>query len=185
MANWARAKMEHKKLMNMLTQCPMHVIFCLRAREKTKPMKDAQGKTIMVDLGMQAIQEKNFMYEMTVSMMLTDAEPGRPKITKCPKPLLELFTGKQALITKAVGEKLSAWAKGGAPVDMEFRKLKLDCSTAAMEGGAALKSFWETLSNEDKKSLKTYMTEFKATAEDVDRVEEPETELPNLFKKEG
>ena len=68
---WDLAKREHKKFMNKLLQSDMHVICCVRAREKTVPQKKG-GKTEFVDLGLQPIQEKNFMFEATASLMMFD-----------------------------------------------------------------------------------------------------------------
>ena len=174
--NWAMAKMQHKRLMNMLTQAPMHIVFCLRAQEKTKPMRDPQtGKMKFVEFGMQPIQEKNFMYEMTLSMMLEHTEPGKPIITKCPKPLLNLFTGDQAIITKEVGEKLKAWADGGVAVDIRLRNLKRDCREWALQGRKALDKFFLNLNVDDKKLLKEFsenefQEEVNSLAEDCDKV---------------
>lgn len=189
--NWAKAKLEHKRLMNSLTQCPMHVIFCLRAREKTKPTKGDDGKIEMVEMGMQPIQEKNFMYEMTLSMMLHESAPGKPIITKCPKPLMHLFTGDQALITKAVGEKLKAWADGGESVDMRLRNLKRDCRDAAMMGNAQLDRHFKFMDKSDKELLTKltnaeFQAEVRALAAEADSAaaqEEPE-QPTKLFDNE-
>jgi hypothetical protein len=175
MPNWAKAKMEHKKLMNSLTQCPMHIVFCLRAREKTKPVKGSDGKVEMVQMGMQPIQEKNFMYEMTLSMLLEDSAPGKPIITKCPKPLLHLFTGEQAIITKDIGEKLKAWADGGASVDMVLRNLKRECREAAMFGSERLDKFFKDMDKSDKALLAKltdaeFQTEVRSLATEADAV---------------
>lgn len=182
MPNWAMAKMHHKKLMNLLTQCPMHIIFCLRAREKSKPVKNPDtGKTEIVEFGMQPIQEKNFMYEMTLSMMLKDDAPGKPILTKCPKPLLHLFTGDQAIITKDVGKKLCAWSEGGEAVDMKLRNLKRECREAAMSGSISLDNFFKGLGQEDKQLIakftnKEFQTEVRSLAEDADNLNQDEGE---------
>jgi len=189
MPNWAKAKMEHKRLINMLTQCPMHIIFCLRAREKTRPMKNDKGKVEMVEMGMQPIQEKNFMYEMTFSMLLEDQAPGKPIITKCPKPLVHLFTGEQAIITKDVGQKLKAWAEGGVSVDMKLRNLKRECRGAAMNGSTALDGFFKRLSKDDKGIVakltdKEFQNEVRSLAQEADRIEADNEEQPTKLFEE-
>jgi len=178
--NWAMAKGQHKLFMNMLTQCPMHIIFCLRAQEKTKPEsyideRTGKKKTRFVELGTQPIQEKNFMYEMTLSMMLEHTAPGKPIITKCPKPLLNLFTGDQTIITKEVGEKLKAWADGGVAVDIRLRNLKRDCREWALQGRGKLDEFFKNLNVDDKKLLTEFSEdefkeEVKLLAQDCDKV---------------
>lgn len=180
MPNWAMAKMQHKRFMNMLTQCPMHIVFCLRAQEKTKPESyieegTRKKKIRFIEFGLQPIQEKNFMYEMTLSMMLEHTAPGKPIITKCPKPLLNLFTGDQAIITKEVGEKLKAWADGGVAVDIILRNLKRDCREWALQGRKGLDEFFLKLNVGDKKLLKEFsekefQEEVNSLAEDCDKV---------------
>lgn len=190
MPNWALAKMEHKKMMNVLTQCPMHIIFCLRAREKTKPMKNDQGKIEMVECGLSPIQEKNFMYEMTLSMMLDSEMPGKPKITKCPKPLLSLFVGEQALITKEIGEKLKNWSDGGESIDAQLRNLKREFRDAASLGSSFLQSLHSRIKEENGDLLKKVWTtdfaeEVKNLAKDSDSLnsDHEEEEPKKLFKE--
>lgn len=192
MPNWAMAKMEHKKLMNMLTQCPMHVIFCLRAREKSKPVKNPEtGKTEILECGMQPIQEKNFMYEMTLSMLLDADAPGKPIITKCPKPLRHLFTGDEAIITEDIGVKLREWSEGGNAVDMKLRNLMRECREAAMQGSIKMEDFFRSITNGDKGLLRKLTTqefqeEVRSLATEADNImagdetnHEPTTKLFN------
>jgi len=182
MPNWAMAKMAHKKLINLLTQCPMHIIFCLRAREKSKPIKNPEtGKTEVVDCGTQPIQEKNFMYEMTLSMMMDENVAGKPIITKCPKPLRHLFNGEQALITKDIGVKLREWSESGEAVDMRLRNLMRECKDVALTGSVALDGFMRSLQLNDKAiigklSTKDFQAEVRSLAAEADLMIETTTE---------
>lgn len=191
MPNWAMAKMQHKRFMNMLTQCPMHIVFCLRAQEKTKPESyieegTRKKKIRFIEFGMQPIQEKNFMYEMTLSMMLEHTAPGKPIITKCPKPLLNLFTGDQAIITKEVGIKLKAWADGGVAVDIILRNLKRECRERALQGESSLDHYLKNLADDNRKLVKEFFdedfrSEIRALAQEADKVEaETEKESKEL-----
>lgn len=176
--NWAKAKMPHKRFMTVVTQSSSYLIFCLRAREKTKPGKDDKGRTVMIECGMQPIQEKNFMFEMTISMLLD--ENYRPVITKCPRPLQHLFIGGLP-ITKEVGEKLRAWAESGEGVDKMLRQLKQQCREAAMFGNASLDQFFKELSLENKRIItqgtdKDFQIEVRSIAEDADRITQETTE---------
>lgn len=190
MPNWGKAKMEHKRLMNTLTQCPMHILFCLRAREKTKPMRNNNGKVEMVEMGIQPIQEKNFMYEMTLSMMLEDISPGKPIITKCPKPLINALTGDKAMVSKEIGQKIRAWSNGGIEVDMKLRNLKRECRGAAMRGSKSLDDFFVAMSAEDKLLLtsntdKDFQTEVRELAKSCDSEEIEQTQEPTGLFDEG
>ena len=152
MPNWAKAKLEHKRMMNHLLAAPMHIIFCLRAREKVKVVKADNGKEQVVPIGLQAIQEKNFIFEMTLSLLL-DEVTHVPEVTKCPEPLLPLFAGQQSRITKDMGRKLLAWAESGATAvtteDGLFEQAKL----YAGEGLTAYSDYWNGLSATQKKVL--------------------------------
>jgi len=179
MPNWAKAKMEHKKLMNMLTQCPMHIIFCVRAREKSKPVeiidKNGNKKTEIVNEGLQAIQEKNFMYDMTISLLFDEENPGKPKMIKCPKPLRGLFPEK-TLINKSIGQKLKAWADGGESIDTQLRNLRREFRDAAGRGSIELQAIHEKIKNDDCDLLKKLWTpefaeEVKNLAKEVDNFE--------------
>jgi hypothetical protein len=187
MPNWAMAKMAHKRLMNMLTQCPMHVIFCLRAREKSKPVKNPKtGKTEIVQCGLQPIQEKNFMYEMTLSLLLDAEKAGKPDLTKCPKPLLPLFSSG-TLVTKEMGRKLREWSAGGESVDMQLRNLKRECREAATFGSDALATFYRNQPQENKAILakmtdQAFQDEVRALAAESDGMPTEEAHSNKLFK---
>ncbi len=170
--NWALAKKEHKKFINKLLTLPIHVVCCLRAREKTKPEKDpTTGKQIFVEHGIQPIQEKNFMFEMTFSLMMD--EPTKfPKITKCPESLTHIFPANQR-ITKQVGEKIRQWSEGGAVVDLKARELKGKLSAIADEGEEALSAAWKALTPAEQKLALPYKDELKKIAAAVIKDDEP------------
>ena len=113
--NWAKGKREHKKFMNALLTCDMHVILCLRAREKAKPeMQKVHGvdKLVYVPLGMQPIAEQNVLYEATASLMLYD-EGLRQEVIKCPGPLVPFLARGEGYITAADGDQVRRWVEGG------------------------------------------------------------------------
>lgn len=107
---WKRAKLEHKKLMSHIIRYPKLLIVCLRAEPKIKFMKDAQGKTQIVDAGYQPICEKMFGYEMLAFAMVHADNPGVPNHIKKLEPDLEpvFVSGQQ--IDESTGERLATWA---------------------------------------------------------------------------
>lgn len=152
MPNWAKAKLAHKRWMNHLLASPMHIIMCLRAREKVKFVK-VNGKDEVVPMGMQAIQEKNFTFEMTLSLLL-DELTHVPIVTKCPRPLLPLFEGAQTLITKEMGERLRAWTELAAPITQaDPEALTRQARDYAAQGTAAYTEYWGGLTGKQKKDL--------------------------------
>ena len=86
MADWKRAKAEHKKFMSALLQSNMHIIVCLRARNKT----DFSNPKDPMPLGLHPVCEKDFMFEMTVSMMMYDNGKVQD-FTKLPEELRPIF----------------------------------------------------------------------------------------------
>lgn len=170
--NWAMAKREHKRMMNTLLASKMDFIFCLRAQEKVKLEKDSKGRLEFVPIGMQAIQEKNFVYEMTLSIML-DEKTHLPKITKCPEPLMHLFAGEPQLITPLVGKKLIDWALGAASVNVTEQSLFDSALKEAENGMAALLEHWNALPKSHQVMLKPRLDEAKAVADMADKHNAP------------
>jgi len=109
---WRDAKLDHKRMMSRLLQSRSHLIFLFRAEEKIKFTKDVNGKTQIVPIGWMPICEKNMMYEMTVSFMLTDEKPGYGKAIKLQEQHKPFFDLTKPLDEQA-GRKLAEWANGG------------------------------------------------------------------------
>ncbi len=176
MPNWSKAKMAHKRMMNALLSTNMHVIFCLRAREKIKIVKDAQGKDQIIPLGIVPIQEKNFVFEMLVSLQLDESTHNAYPL-KAPEPLQPLFPGGR-LITKADGEHIRQWNETGSAGD-PMEAVRKRARAAAEDGMAAYQAFFAELGVAEKKAIVGH-ADNKAIAEQADRdrvvEEEPVTE---------
>jgi len=130
---WDLAKSEHKRFMNKLLQSDMHIICCVRAREKTKPEKKGGGKVEFIDYGLQPIQEKNFMFEVTASLMMHD-EGLRQDVIKCPAALVNILGRKEGYITADDGYAVRQWVNGALKLDpvVEKWRSRLQANT---EGG--------------------------------------------------
>ncbi len=119
---WAVPKSEHKTfLMKNLRQVRAHVIFCFRANELTKPVEveDDKGRKKMTvqNVGWQPICEKNMLYDLTISFMVTPDQKGIPLMQngkfygKLNPPYAQFFQpGRQVSIE--TGRQLRAWARG-------------------------------------------------------------------------
>ena len=114
---WKRPKLLHARMMARLIQTRTHLIFCLRAQEKIKIVKRADGKgTEIVPVGFQAICEKNFLFELSCSMTLHPDTPGRPRYDlqhKLNDELRAIFP-EDRRIDEAAGKRLRQWAETGA-----------------------------------------------------------------------
>ncbi len=164
------AKAEHKKMMNVLLQSNMHIICCVRAREKVI-IEKVGGETKYIPQGVQPICEKNFMFEMTASLMMWD-EGKSQDVLKCPSALAEILGRKEGYITAADGKALRYWVEGGAKQDPLVEKAKSDLKLACEKGTAALVEAWKALPAKVRKAIDANgcPDEYKRSAEEYDRL---------------
>lgn len=164
MANWIGAKREHKSFMNTLLQCNMNVICCIRAREKTDfkdPMKP-------VSLGMQPICEKNFMFEMTASvMMYNEGKTQYP--TKVPEFLKDAFGTGSGYIGLETGKKIIKWIDEGEKPDPTIEKIKSEMLMACESGIEAVVKIWDSLTPAQKKKVEAHKNMCKEAASEYER----------------
>ena len=147
-ANWKKAKREHKRFMNTLLTCDMHIIVCLRAREKTS-FKDPRAPQ---SLGIQPICEKNFMFELTASVMIHD-QGTRRDILKCPADLLQIVDKPDGYLGAKEGLAIRRWVDGGAKLDPEVERARNTILSHAAEGLAKVEEIWGALPAKTKKAL--------------------------------
>lgn len=165
---WNKAKAEHKKFMNVLLQSSMHVIVCLRAREKVKMSKDADGKTLIDPLGIQPIQEKNFMFELTASLMMKNMGYEQD-VLKCPEALRASLGKGKGYLGITEGESLRAWIDGASPIDKEVARWRAILLNSCEKGTAELKRVWETVPKELRTALNPDKETLKAAASGYDQ----------------
>lgn len=136
MADWKKAKAEHKKFMNALLQTDMHIIVCIRAREKM----DFSSPKNPVSLGIQPIQEKNFMFEMTASLMMWN-EGTAQQVLKCPSDLKPILGRGEGYITPQDGMALRQWVEG-AGGDQTLDKWRNRLQSVTEKGEAYVREAW-------------------------------------------
>lgn len=122
MAAWIKPKMEHKQMVSRLLQLRAHVILCFRAEQKVEIEKGSDGRTHIVPKKIASgfsdwipICEKNLLYELTASFLLTPDKPGFPKPIKLQEQMRG-FVSLTAPLDEQAGQKMAAWALGGVPV---------------------------------------------------------------------
>ena len=177
---WNKAKGEHKRFMNALLQSPMHIIVCLRAREKVKLVKDSQGKTAYEPQGVQPICEKNFTFEMTASLMMWNS--GRSQeLLKVPEELMPILGRKEGYITAADGAALRAWVDGGKQLDEATERARSNLNLVCEQGLAELGAEWEKLSKKIKKAIgEKGLETLKASAREFDAQRRNASATPGL-----
>lgn len=170
--NWNKAKGEHKRFMNTLLTCDMHVILCLRAREKAKPeMKTVDGreKLVYVDMGLQAVTEKNVLFEATVSLML-HSNGTTQEVVKCPGDLLPVLGRGRGYITDQDGHALRRWVDGAQQLDPEVERHRNILISIADQGSEPLKAAWEATPKRVKTALGVpFLDTCKAAAAEFER----------------
>jgi hypothetical protein len=164
--SWAKPKAAHRKFMNALLQARMHLIFCCRVKEKHAQVK-INGKTEIVNEGFVAIQEKGFIYEMTLSMMLAEGT-NLPTITKCPEGLRHIFQTPRR-IDPEIGAMVRKWAEEGKALDPEYEAKKREGLEIAQGGTAGLLEWWSNLGQWQKR-LVGDKEEFKSIAAAADQI---------------
>ncbi|UPW42586.1 hypothetical protein BAHKABFF_00036 [Salmonella phage CF-SP1] len=172
MADWKRAKAEHKKFMSALLQSNMHIIVCLRARNKT----DFSNPKDPMPLGLHPVCEKDFMFEMTVSMMMYDNGKVQD-FTKLPEELRPIFfeSGRDSqhhgYIGEAHGRGLIKWVDSGVKVDEEFEHWRSKLQMTASLGVAALNAEAANIPDSVKAKIRAIWHSLKASAEEYERIE--------------
>ena len=146
--DWKRAKAEHKKFMTHMLQSSAHVICCTRAREKT----DFTDTKNPVKLGIQPIQEQNFSYEATVSLMMHNQGYAQD-VLKCPAELQAILGRGQGYVTPKDGQALRAWVDGAVQIDPAIEQAKGKLLNTCEKGLEAFKAAWNGLTPAIRKAL--------------------------------
>ena len=166
MADWKTAKREHKRFMNALLQSNMHVIACIRAREKT----DFRNPKAPVSLGIQPICEKNFMFEMTASLMMW-SEGKAQDVLKCPAELRAILGRGEGYITARDGKALRDWVDGAKQLDPRVEQARNTLRTVCEQGTDALVKEWQALPKDVRAAISPAgpcPDEFKLAAKEFD-----------------
>lgn len=167
---WNAPKVAYKRMANGLMRAPFHVIFCLRAKESVRQVGDK-----IENLGLAPICEKNFIYEMTVSVLLgRDHKPvfdntgqyrSTPEIpsVKAPEEIWGSIKPGEYL-SEETGKTIAAWINGGAAFDHDGESLKRTARDISTLGTEALRQHWDALDKAGKKILQPHMEEMKEIA---------------------
>lgn len=179
MADWVGAKKEWKKLMNVVLQSDMDIIFCIRAREKT----DFTNPNLPKSLGIQPVCEKNFMFEMTASIMMGN-QGKTQEHRKVPTFLKEAFGTGQDYLGIETGKKIRAWLDKGKKENPEITRIKSEALLVCEKGVDALTELWNSVPKELKsdKSLKDHFALCGESAKAYDAQNSDTEEFDKLEK---
>lgn len=179
LVKWAKPKARHKKFVQALLSTRMHLIICLRAKEKMVQKKNDRGKEEIVSAGYVSVQDKRFIYEMTVQVFMpNDAKArGVPVLEKCPEDLLGAFPAGRK-ISVETGRKIAEWVSGGAPVDHAYEDLKREAEEAAEGGSIVLARYWKRLTDDQREIIKPIGANLRSIANAADEEIEREQAKP-------
>lgn len=150
-ADWKRSKNEHRtRFMNSLMYADMHIICCVRAREKT----DFKDINKPVSLGIQPVCEKNFLFEMMASIMFSNEGKNQTWI-KVPDYLKEAFGTGNAYLGQETGRKIIEWVRLGEKENPIVTKSRGEIILICEKGLKALQESWKTLDPIARKALNT------------------------------
>lgn len=133
--NWKNPKFEHAKFVLALTRSKIPWIVCLRAKFKTRQMKE-HGKTVIVkDDHTSPIQAEDFIFEATCHGEIMPDHSLR--LTKWSHPSLKSCFPVNGPITIQTGEAIAKWCaspgKTPAPAAESIAQLKNKLWTMTME----------------------------------------------------
>jgi hypothetical protein len=152
----------------------------LRAREKTSFVDPKKP----VSLGIQPICEKNFMFEMTASLLIHEQGKYRD-ILKCPAELQPILDKPDGYLGAREGLALRKWIDGGKQLDPAVERARNTILSRTAEGVAVIESLWSELDAKTKKALgqpfidmaRSSAAEFDRQAAERNPVEEDDIDL--------
>jgi len=169
MADWKKAKYEHKnKFMMTLLQSDMHIIACIRAAEKMDFSNPSNPKSI----GVQPLCEKNFLFEMTASVMLFNEGMNQQHI-KIPKDLKSAFGDGSNYLGIETGRKILEWVNSG-DVDEEMESYRNKMQLASNDGCDSLKKAWLAMPQPMQDKMQTLKSSLWASAQAIDEMNKEE-----------
>jgi len=162
MADWKKAKAEHKKFMTTMLQSDMHIVACIRAAEKTC-FKNPKQPT---SLGVQPLCEKNFMFEMTASVMMFN-EGSYQQHLKVPRDLKQAFGDGNGYLGIETGQQIRAWLDSGN-IDDQLESYRNKMQLASNDGCDALTKAWKAMPKDMQTGLKSSKSVFWESAKAID-----------------
>lgn len=143
---WGPAKAGRKQLKSaILTDLKVHVIFCFRSRDKTRPATTEEkknGSDKMIHMGYSPIADSEFLFEMMTNFVFLPGsrgvpawqsnKPGEREFMKLPDQFVHLFE-QPAQLSEELGQQIAEWAAGGdnKPPSEADLKIGLTAITAA------------------------------------------------------
>ncbi len=142
LAKWKNPKMAYKRMTNALFRSPVHVIFCVRAKEKFVQSGSGAGASI-ASAGLVPICDSRFIYEMTISAQMESGAHKPMGAVKAPAAIADAIKPGE-FITESAGRTIAAWLAGGTAVDHAANALQTTARDYAAQGSVKFRDWWAT-----------------------------------------
>lgn len=180
MLGWATAGPQRQKMIEGIKQLDGAFIFCFRAKEKTKPVRNARGETEIIDMGFMPIAGEDWVYEMALNCMLEPRSEGVPTwrsdhvgermMMKLPAQFKNIFA-ESAPLSEDIGRRLAEWARGGAPQDdLTAAEWDMKLGEAAKSGKVAMRAVYAQIPKALRPEIEPTLNRHVQAAEEADRV---------------
>lgn len=166
LAKWKNPKMAYKRMTNAFFRAPVHIVFCVRAKEKFVQQGQGASATI-VSAGHAPICDSRFIYEMTVAAHMESGTHFPLDPVKAPAEVAHAIKPGQ-FITEESGQIIASWLAGGMPVDHETEALQGSARGVATEGTVAFRDYWQTLTKAQRAAIKPILPELQEIAGQAD-----------------
>lgn len=121
MLAWAKPKAARRKLLQAIATADANLILCFRAKNTSKPGKDANGKSVVIPMGFVPIAGEEFVFEASLSLLFHPNAGGVPTYNpdlvgerialKIPKQF-EWIKDHMGPVDREIGARLAKWAAG-------------------------------------------------------------------------
>lgn len=125
-AAWIKPKAKRLEMMNGLFQVMTPLIFCFRAREKTKQIANDKGKQVPTNIGWTPIAPPEIVHNMSLFALLPVKSDGVPMwkgntayedfSIKLPRQFAGMFPEGKRIDSK-MGQAMSIWALGDQKIE--------------------------------------------------------------------
>lgn len=167
LAKWKNPKMAYKRMTNALFRSPVHVIFCIRAKEKFVQTGSGKDATISSG-GLVPICDSRFVYELTISAQMESGKHMPLGAVKAPAAIADAIKPGE-FITEASGKAIADWLAGGVAVNHELNALQAAARDKAAQGSVVFRDWWATsVTKAMSPHLSPIIPELKTLANEAD-----------------
>lgn len=168
LAKWKTPKLEYKRMRNALLRSPVHVIFCLRAKEKF--VQKGAGRTAeIVSLGEVPVSDARFVYEMTLAAHMESGTRKPLSPVKGPEDIAHAIKAGE-FISEDSGRLIAEWLATGNAVNHVVNGHQAEARHVAADGSVAFRDWWNgtTMTKSKRDAIRPILPELQELAHEAD-----------------